>query len=142
MMPSFRFGTEVTGIDMRSIRIARAEAATLDGHPRISRDIWGACNPEKDPLYQLVMPAVLRYCEEWWRHAAPQQRNGRMLPTAVQTEALRVAQRAHARGQNSTGPAYRMLEMMAWVGWTMESLSLWWTSEGMLGTWAQTRQLT
>ena len=81
VMPSFKFGAEVTGIDAQSIRMARSEAATLDGHPRISRDIWGACNPAKDPLYQLVMTAIMRYSEEWWRHSAPEHTNGRLLAT-------------------------------------------------------------
>ena len=39
VMPSFRFGVEVTGIDNNSVRLARGEAATLAGHPRLSRDI-------------------------------------------------------------------------------------------------------
>ena len=121
VMPSFRFGAEVTGIDKESIRLARNEAATLDGHARLSRDIWGACNPRKDPIYQLVVPAILRYCEEWWRHAAPGQRNGRMLTTAILTDALRTAQRALARGRTSTGPAYRMLQMLQWAGWEVLS---------------------
>ena len=121
VMASFRFGTEVTGVDKESIRIARNEAATLDGHARMSRDIWGACNPKKDPIYQLVVPAILRYCEEWWRHAAQGQRNGRMLTTAALTDALRVAQRAIAQGRTSTGPAYRMLQMLAWAGWEVAS---------------------
>ena len=64
-----------------SVAEARGEAATLAGFPRMSRDVWGACHPQLDPLKQLVLPAILRYCEEWWRHGAPHQRNGRMVET-------------------------------------------------------------
>ena len=103
----------------------------MDGHSKVNIDIWGACNPKKDPLYQLVTPAILRYCEEWWRLAAPEQRNGRLLEPKTMVDAFKAAQRAMARGRSSTGPAYNMLQMMEWAGWRVKSAFVFVDGQGM-----------
>ena len=122
-LPAYKYGLEVTGATDEEVRRARGAAATIAGHATTSRDIWGAARPASDPLPHLTGPPILRYAEEWWRLAAPQQRNGRVLPPATLKLALEAGRKAIATKQPPRGPVGRALTMLKWVGWKMANTS-------------------
>ena len=122
IMPAYTYGLEVTGIGHKQIREVRGMTATMDGFPRMSRDIWGALRPERDPLVALTWPVIQRYTEEIWRHGAPDQRNGRMVPIATLKQAVENAAANRYRKIVAEGPVGRMMEQMEWAGWQLQNV--------------------
>ena len=122
MLPAYAYGLDITGIGTRQVRDVRNVAANIDGCTRMSRDIWGALRPERDPLVALVWPAIGRYSEEVWRLCAPGQNNGRLVGAGVLKQALATAEKARHKHEAITGPVGQMLDQLAWAGWTMVNM--------------------
>ena len=122
MLPAYTYGLEVTGVGLQQVREVRNVAAKLDGCPNMSRDVWGALRPERDPLVALVSPPIMRYSEEVWRMCAPGQSNGRLVGASVLRQALENAEKARHKKQPLTGPVAQMLDQLHWAGWKMVNL--------------------
>eukprot|EP00959_Pyramimonas_sp_CCMP1952_P304552 6373791-Pyramimonas_sp.AAC.1 len=80
VLPSARWGGEVTGFTDLEISDLRSRAKRVHGHPYVSSDIMGALLPALDPLGDLASAGIVRYAEEWWRTTDRRQANGRVIP--------------------------------------------------------------
>ena len=121
-LPGVVYGLEVTGASAATVRKVRGAAATLHGHGRSSRDIWGATFPDKDPLHRLVSPIVVRYAEEIWRLATQGQSNGRLLSMEEVKQAYAAARERERKGAAQVGPVGGMLESLCWGGWSCQNV--------------------
>ncbi|CAK0823731.1 unnamed protein product, partial [Prorocentrum cordatum] len=117
ILPSARWGGEVTGFADSEVQELRSRAKRHYGHPHISSDIFGALQPKLDPLAGTVSMGVVRYAEEWWRTTDQRQANGRVLSAKDLRSAFDVASQDLDKDLPEAGPIGAMLRSLKWAGW-------------------------